>query len=531
MSSTRQRERRNTAAGVLVGLVGALGHFSGCGLPTEGTRDVGGSPCNTVADCDDKNLCTEKICTEQKLCSITPKTSGGPDDANDCTVDTCAAGVETHAPESDGAACKAGVGKGVCASGGCVVNCMSDAVCDDQNSCTTDHCDLGLKACVHGKLDGPEPGVTPKKGDCVQALCVQGVPKVVSDDTDLPDPGDCTKATCAAGTLTISNLAAETGCGMNGTLKCDGKGVCANCASDGDCSVPQSCQTPACKAGSCVPKFAAAGTTPDDQQTANDCQKMVCDGSGNPGSQPDNMDAPKDDGNPCTAEVCIMGAPQHSPTVGAMCSANGGQFCDALGACVQCLGAADCTDNTVCTGIESCSGGNCAPGMPLACNDGNTCTADSCDALSGCVYAAMNGSSCDDDNMCTTMDACVGSTCTGGLAPSCDDGNACTNDSCNPANGCQHANNSVSCDDGDGCTTNDRKCSGGVCSGTPKNCGGTYTCSNNACETCSDGIKNGSEQGVDCAVGVFGCKRCSGDACNWNNQCKSGTCDNTHKCT
>jgi uncharacterized repeat protein (TIGR01451 family) len=46
----------------------------------------------------------------------------------------------------------------------------------------------------------------------------------------------------------------------------------------------------------------------------------------------------------------------------------------------------------------------------------------------------------------------------------CDDANPCTDDTCNPAGGCLHANNSASCDDGNPCTTGDA-CVAGVCAG------------------------------------------------------------------
>ena len=62
-------------------------------------------------------------------------------------------------------------------------------------------------------------------------------------------------------------------------------------------------------------------------------------------------------------------------------------------------------------------------------------------------------------------DACSGGACVGGPPLDCNDGNVCTDDSCNPVSGCIHANNTLSCDDGSACTTND-VCSSGVCSGT-----------------------------------------------------------------
>ncbi len=135
----------------------------------------------------------------------------------------------------------------------------------------------------------------------------------------------------------------------------------------------------------------------------------------------------------------------------------------------------NCSDGNACTTGDHCSGGSCVAAGSLACDDGNPCTDDSCDPATGCVHKNNDTASCSDGNACTTGDHCSGGSCvaTGSLA--CDDGNPCTNDSCNPATGCVHVNNTAPCSDGNACTYGDH-CSGGVCvSGTP------YTCSPDTC--------------------------------------------------
>jgi hypothetical protein len=88
-------------------------------------------------------------------------------------------------------------------------------------------------------------------------------------------------------------------------------------------------------------------------------------------------------------------------------------------------------------------------GAPVACDDGNPCTVDSCDPGTGaCAHVAR---SCDDHNACT-VDSCDPLTgqCRN-VAQSCDDANACTNDLCDPASGqCTHG--SISCDDQNACS-------------------------------------------------------------------------------
>jgi hypothetical protein len=71
-----------------------------------------------------------------------------------------------------------------------------------------------------------------------------------------------------------------------------------------------------------------------------------------------------------------------------------------------------CSDGDACNGIETCTGGKCRAGDPPECDDGNTCTTDSCGALVGCVHAD-NTLSCDDGSACTTGDTCSGGVCGG----------------------------------------------------------------------------------------------------------------------
>ncbi len=52
----------------------------------------------------------------------------------------------------------------------------------------------------------------------------------------------------------------------------------------------------------------------------------------------------------------------------------------------ECLFDSDCSDGDVCNGGETCVGGTCNGGTALDCNDGKSCTIDSCDAVAGCVH-------------------------------------------------------------------------------------------------------------------------------------------------
>jgi len=119
-----------------------------------------------------------------------------------------------------------------------------------------------------------------------------------------------------------------------------------------------------------------------------------------------------DDANPCTDDTC-----------------------DAISGCINTPNLLPCDDGNPCTTSDTCSGGQCVGQIPLECDDANPCTDDSCLADGSCVNTA-NSSPCDDGKLCTTIDACVAGVCVGQTPINCDDGNPCTQDSCDDISGC-----------------------------------------------------------------------------------------------
>jgi len=138
------------------------------------------------------------------------------------------------------------------------------------------------------------------------------------------------------------------------------------------------------------------------------------------------------DGDPCTEDVCRS-------DVGCVFKAR--------------PPGSSCNDATVCKTGDVCMPDGSCIGTPVSCDDGNPCTIDGCDPVSGCRHApAADGTVCDDANACTVGDQCNGSgACVGGHPRTCVDDDACTTDSCDPSAGCVFA--AVSCDDGNECTT------------------------------------------------------------------------------
>jgi hypothetical protein len=109
------------------------------------------------------------------------------------------------------------------------------------------------------------------------------------------------------------------------------------------------------------------------------------------------------------------------------------------------------------------------------CDDGNPCTADTCNAAGLCQSAPVaNGLPCDDGNACTFGGSCVAGTC--GAPVVCNDGNPCTTDTCDPATGAC-TSTAVVCDDGNPCTTDACTAATGGCVFTPVPAG----------TTCNDG--------------------------------------------
>ena len=81
----------------------------------------------------------------------------------------------------------------------------------------------------------------------------------------------------------------------------------------------------------------------------------------------------------------------------------------------------DGDDGDQCTISDVCIEGSCVSGQQMLCDDGNSCTEDSCDAFEGCIYndSINNGMMCDDGNECTESDTCNEGSCSGTTIPDC----------------------------------------------------------------------------------------------------------------
>ncbi len=231
-----------------------------------------------------------------------------------------------------------------------------------------------------------------------------------------------------------------------------------------------------------------------------------------------------------------------------------------------CPGA--CSDGNPCT-TDSCNpiSGTCSYTNntgPCA-SDGNPCTNDVCDGAGNCTHPnSPLGSSCNDGTFCNGADTCDGAggctnhpgdPCAGGpeCARTCNesagncfdpatttcasDGNVCTDDHCDGAGACVHPANTASCDDGLFCNGTDM-CAGGMCMHSGNPCTGGPECA----DTCNESADNCFDlAGTPCTADT---NPCTLDQCNGTGACthpagnagavcrpSANQCDATETCT
>ncbi len=273
-----------------------------------------------------------------------------------------------------------------------------------------------------------------------------------------------------------------------GTDNCDeDHGECANTPGSFDCDCAQDWHLDTDDNITCL---CDQGITCDDNDpcTTNDtCDVGVCAGELRT-SIPESSGG-CDDEDACTDDTCNPqdGTCSHSDTT---CEDNNGctdNSCNPATGCVFTNNSNTCIDENHCTTSDTCSGGICVGGEEVVCNDGNVCTNDSCDPVNGQCVFANNSNPCDDGLYCNVGEACSGGTCTGGSPMACNDDNICTDDSCNDTTDkCDYVANSAPCDDSLYCNEGEA-CSGGTCTGgSPRVCDDSDECTNNTCNETTD---------------------------------------------
>jgi hypothetical protein len=230
---------------------------------------------------------------------------------------------------------------------------------------------------------------------------------------------------------------------------------------------------------------------------------------------------PCNGGEVCQAGACVSGAPPRCDDDNP-CTSDG---CRAGTGCVH-TALADgtrCSNGDVCDGEETCRAGVCKPGQPLGCDDGNPCTLDSCEPGKGCVSVRLaDGTRCSNGDVCDGEEICQAGVCGPGRPLACDDANSCTTDSCHPLRGCQHARlaDGTSCSGLDLCA-GPGSCASGLCTGTgvrPLDCDDQNPCTTDTCRADA----GCSHQAVADRTSCGDCLACAGGACLAAEDCAGG---------
>ena len=266
------------------------------------------------------------------------------------------------------------------------------------------------------------------------------------------------------------------------TGKCVGLPQAATCDDANACTVSDGCLDGNC-AGMPTVCDDKNGCTVDSCEKTKGCVYTPSDGGS------------CDDGDPCTGgDTCK----------GGVCLPTAVDIC-------PCASDSDCTakeDGNLCNGTLYCNKAKvpavCTvnPASVVVCDPKNdtVCAVAACAPSTGkCAPLPQNsGVVCSDSSLCTSGDLCASGTCSGALV-SCDDGNSCTADSCDPATGCKHSNTTDVCSDNNPCTLGD-SCSVGACTTTAKSCDDGFACTTDSCDAASGDCQNNLVASQVCGV-------------------------------
>ncbi|MFT7579723.1 MAG: MYXO-CTERM domain-containing protein, partial [Myxococcota bacterium] len=408
------------------------------------------------------------------------------------------------------------------------------------------------------------------------SMALIGSPK---DDEGGPDLGSVTAValrwgngdvclaggTCASGHC-VDGVCCDTSCGAG---PCDACSVAAGGSVDGMC---ESFTGLTCDDGSLLTKFDVCGAggcagVPLCEGVAcaleDACHPAaVCDPNTGGCVRTNKVDGTVcDDGDACTqADTCQGGTCAAGEPV--ICSAS--DPCHVAGSCDSGTGECSnpagpngtaCDDANACTPTDACQSGVCMGQNPLACAALDDChDAGVCAPETGqCSNPTkVNGTACDDGDLCTWGTLCRTGTCTGAIARNCVASDAChVVGACDSGTGaCTNplAADATACDDGDA-QTDDDVCTAGACAGVPiPKCEGVVCAASDACHAigtcdpatgvCSDPpaadgttCDDGDAQTLDDACTAGACvgvavSRCEGVVCAASDACHvAGTCD------
>ena len=413
-------------------------------VPNCDGKDCGDDGCGGICGtCDNGNPCTDDSCDADQHC-IHENNEASCSDEDPCTTGD------------------------ICIGGNCVT--VGILPCDDGNPCTTDTCVEG-EGCTSIPIEDKTEPACDDGNPCTENVCISGecknslkdLAELVVEDCLCDEDDDCVP-------LEDDDL-------CNGTLVCDTEAEIPTCLVDEEtivtCTLTEGL-APECNVPVCNPE-------------TGDCSVDFI-----------NQNEPCSDGDACTwQDGCSEGnciGISYSCDDPDQCEIALGATCNGDGTCTYETASMDgtpCNDGDECTTGEACQGGACVGGSAVSCDDGNGCTDDACDPLSGCTHT-NNSANCSDDDPCTTNDHCDDGACVTFGTLDCEDGNECTDDSCVQGVGCDYVpgneggdcqNNTGICMSGTCCVTNctSKDCGDDGCGGSCGTCGSGKACQNGQC--------------------------------------------------
>jgi hypothetical protein len=487
--------------------------------------------CTVPEDCENGIFCDGIEQCVDNVCQPGPNPC---DDGVDCTVDVC---------DEDGAFC---------------LNNLDDTLCDDGEFCN------GEETC-HRTLDcqpGTPPCTDPNLPICSENndVCVECLTNLHCDDglfcngqetcvLNSCEPGsspcgdgiDCTVDSCNETTDACTNAPTDLLC--DDTIACtvnicdpndpdaDANG-CIFTPDDVLCDDGLACTGDACDPGDAVADADGCVLTPNDSVCDDSiaCTVNSCDPA-SPSADADGCTFVPDDTR-CDDAVFCNGAEWCDAALDCQpgsdpCTDPLRPLCDETNdLCAECLADVDCDDGEFCNGAETCTGGECLASTN-PCNDGVSCTIDSCNESSDTCTNLPENLLCDDGLFCNGPETCDPVLdCQPGVEP-CDDGVECTVDNCDEnSDVCgTHFADDAFCDDG-------LFCNGAETCDAILDCqSGIAPCSDPEQPVCDDDLDRcvGCLDTADCDDGLF----CNGAETCVDNVCQLGMppCDDLVECT